>query len=175
MRRTRIRLLPRNSQWTEAQRDAIRALECSIGIRGIHRRGDIVEVPLTNKHIQKMLKKIGARRSGNHYARACLKELAAMNVIKDTGRVLRPQEIGSRRKHHHKYYWWKVFRVIPIHKAIQPSPASSSPTAPTSRPYWVTGCLLSFLRCQGLIAERIRRKRHKKGSVQESFRMLGPP
>jgi hypothetical protein len=34
---------------------------------------------------------------------------------------------------------------------------------------------LSFLRCQGLIAKKVRRKRFEKGSVQEAFRMLGPP
>jgi len=181
MRRTRIRLLPKNPHWTEIQKDALKALECSIGLRGLHRPGDVVEIPLTNGHMQKMLRRTKARRSGNHYARACLKELAAMNVIEDTGRVLRP-ETASRRKRHHKYYWWKVFRVIPIIRAIN-SRSSSSYYLPSNHahfpsPFKVTGCLLSFLRCQGLIEEiskRRSRKRFEKGSVQEAFRMLGPP
>ena len=182
MRRTRIRLLPKNPHWTEIQKDALKALECSIGLRGLHRPGDVVEIPLTNGHMQRMLRRTKARRSGNHYARACLKELAAMNVIEDTGRWLRPEELTPRRKHHRKYYWWKVFRVIPIIRAIN-SRSSSSYYLPSHHahfpsPFKVTGCLLSFLRCQGLIEEiskRRSRKRYEKGSVQEAFRMLGPP
>ena len=162
MRRTRIRLLPKDPHRTEIQKDALKAIECSLGLRGLHRPGDVVEIPLTNSHMQRMLRRTKSRRSGNHYARLCLKELVAMNVIEDTGRTLKPLKQPSRQN----LRWWKVYKVIPILRALQPA---------ASLPSWVTGSLLSFLRCQGLIAKLDRRKRFQKGSVQEAFAMLGPP
>ena len=195
MRRTRIRLLPKNPHWTEIQKDALKALECSIGLRGLHRPGDVVEIPLTNGHMQKMLRRTKARRSGNHYARACLKELQAMNVIEDTGRIIVPfkDAEGKRRTKRSQNTprpkrfeptsltqpWYRVFRVIPVLRAINSRSSNYPPSAQTSpSPLRVTGCLLSFLRCQGLIeqiSKRRSRKRFEKGSVQEAFRMLGPP
>lgn len=169
LRRTRIRLLPRNPHWTETQRDAIRSLEYSIGLRGMHRPGDIVEVPLTNGHIQRMLKKVGARRSGNHYARACLAELVAMNVIEDTGRVVYPLKQPSNQN----LRWFRVFRVIPIFRSIQ----SLTPTAYgyQTRPLWLTGSLLSFLRCQGKVWKKREGFTPQKRSAQAAFHALGPP
>ena len=191
MRRTRIRLLPKDPHRTEVQKDALKALECSIGLRGLHRPGDVVEIPLTNSHMQKMLRRTKARRSGNHYARLCLKELQAMNVIEDTGRVIVPfQDAEGKRRTKRsqntprpKYTptsltqpWYRVFRVIPVLRAINSRSSNYPPSAQTSpSPLRVTGCLLSFLRCQGLIAKKVRRKRFQKGSVQEAFAMLGPP
>ena len=109
-----------------------------------------------------MLQRTKSRRSGNHYARACLKELVAMNVIEDTGRTLKPLKQPSRQN----LRWWKVYKVIPILRALQRT---------ASLPSLVTGSLLSFLRCQGLIEKLGKRKRFQKGSVQEAFAMLGPP
>lgn len=128
-----------------------------------------MEVPLTNGHIQKMLKKVGARRSGNHYARACLKELVAMNVIEDTGRTLKPEK-QPRGQH---LYWWRVYRVLPILRSIQ----SLTPTAYgyQTRPLWLTGSLLSFLRCQHLIWKKREEFTPQKGSAQAAFHALGPP
>ena len=169
MHRTRIRLLPKNPHWTEIQKDAMKALECSIGLRGLHRPGDVVEIPLTNSHMQKMLRRTKARRNGNHYARLCLKELQAMIVIEDTGRVLLPKK-QPRGQH---LYWWKVYRVIPILRSVQ----SLTPSAygyPT-RPLWLTGSLLSFLQCQGLIWKRRQGSRPQKRSAQAAFHALGPP
>jgi len=192
MRRTRIRLLPKNPLHTEVQKDALKALECSIGLRGLHRPGDIVEIPLTNSHMQRMLRRTKSRRTGNHYARLCLKELVAMEVIEDTGRIIVPfkDAEGKRRTKRSQNTprpkrfeptsliqpWYRVFRVIPILRAINSRSSNYPPSAqPTPSPLRVTGCLLSFLRCQGLIAKKVRRKRFEKGSVQEAFRMLGPP
>ena len=169
LRRTRIRLLPKNPHWTEIQKDALKALECSIGLRGLHRPGDVVEIPLTNGHMQRMLRRTKARRSGNHYARACLKELAAMNVIEDTGRTLKPLKQPSRLN----LRWWKVYKVIPIKRAVH----ALTPTAYgfPERPSVLTDSLLSFVRCQGLCWAPRKGFKPQKGSVQEAFHMLGPP
>jgi len=151
------------------QRDALKALECSIGLRGLHRPGDVVEIPLTNGHMQKMLRRTKARRTGNHYARLCLKELQAMNVIEDTGRTLKPLKQPSRQN----LRWWKVYKVIPIKRAVH----ALTPTAYgfPERPSVLTDSLLSFVRCQGLGWTGTAWFRPQKGSVQAAFHALGPP
>ena len=167
--RTRIRLLSRNPHWSECQADAVRALERSILRRGFHRRGDIVEIPLTISHMQKMLRLTGARRKGNHYARACLAELVSMNVIKDTGHVLKPLKQPSRQN----LRWWRVYRVVPIKQAIYA--LTPSAYGYPERPSVLTDSLLSFVRCQGLGWKRREGFVPQKGSAQAAFHALGPP
>ncbi len=166
MRASRIRLLPPDPTRTELQRDALRALEHSLSLRGMHRKGDIIDVPLTIGHVQKMLARTGARRKGNHYARACLRELAAMQVIQNTGRILTPKRQTSLLRSK----WWRVYRVIPVYRSIRASiPGAYGYPTPS---LLLTGSLLSFLRCQGF-GRAIRTG--AKGSPQAAFHALGPP
>jgi hypothetical protein len=87
----RVSLLPHRNTWTEIERDAVKVLECYIANRGWHRQGEVVEVPWTVGHIQLWLRKTEARRQGRDYARAVLATLQRMELLRDTGTVLKPR------------------------------------------------------------------------------------
>jgi hypothetical protein len=159
----RVSLLPHRNTWTEIERDAVKVIECHIANRGWHRPGEVAEVPLTIGHVQSWLRKTGARRRGRDYAREVLAKLQEMELLRDTGTVMKPRRQPRNLRHS---YWWRVFEVIPIthaswrgaypHRSASPSVAS----------------LRRFLVRQGLV-----RKRHQacRGSVQWVFANSGPP
>jgi hypothetical protein len=159
----RVSLLPHRSTWTEIESDAVKVLECYIASRGWHRPGEVQEVPLTVGHVQFRLQKTGARRGGRDYARAVLATLQRMELLRDTGTVMKPRRQPRNLRHS---YWWRVFQVIPIlraswhgaypHRSASPSVAS----------------LRRFLVCQGRVQ---RRKKANPGSVQWVFANSGPP
>jgi hypothetical protein len=159
----RVSLLPHRNTWTEIERDAVKVLECYIANRGWHRPGEVVEVPWTLGHVQLWLRKTEARRQGRDYAREVLATLVHMELLRDTGTVLKPRRQPRNLRHS---YWWRVFQVVPImraswcgaypHRSASPSVAS----------------LRLFLKRQGLV----RQSSHaREGSVQWVFAHSGPP
>jgi hypothetical protein len=159
----RVSLLPHRNTWTEIERDAVKVLECYIANRGWHRPGEVTEVPQSIGHVQLWLHKTGARRRGRDYARAVLATLQQMELLRDTGTVMKPRRQPRNLRHS---YWWRVFEVIPIthvswrgaypHRSASPSVAS----------------LRRFLVRQGLVR---RRRKATPGSVQWVFANSGPP
>ena len=127
----RVSLLPHRNTWTEIERDAVKVLECYIANRGWHRPGEVVEVPWTVGHVQLWLRKTEARRHGRDYARAVLATLQCMELLRDTGTVLKPRRQPRNLRHS---YWLRVFQVVPIvrsswrgaypHRSASPSVAS---------------------------------------------------
>jgi hypothetical protein len=159
----RVSLLPHRNTWTEIERDAVKVLECYIANRGWHRPGEVVEVPWTVGHVQLWLRKTGARRQGRDYARAVLAMLQRMELLRDTGTVLKPRRQPRNLCHS---YWWRVFEVVPITRAswwgAYPHRSGSPSVASLRR----------FLKRQGLVRPR----RHPRpGSVQWVFAHSGPP
>jgi hypothetical protein len=162
----RVSPLPHRKTWTETERDSVKVIECYIASRGWHRPGEVLEVPLTVGHVQFWLWKTGARRGGRDYARAVLATLQQMELLRDTGTVLKPRRQPRNLRHS---YWWRVFQVRPImraswcgaypHRSASPSVAS----------------LCRFLKRQGLLKVPQRRKNAEYGSVQWAFHNTGPP
>jgi hypothetical protein len=159
----RVTLLPHLNSWTETERDSVKVLECYIANRGWHRPGEVLEVPLTVGHVQFWLWKTGARRKGRDHARAVLATLQKMELLRDTGTVMKPRR---QPQNLHRSYWWRVFRVIPITRALWKG-AYPHPSAPPS-----VASLCRFLECQGL---GWRRRQANPGSVQWVFLHSGPP
>jgi len=159
----RVSLLPHLNSWTEIERDAVKVLECYIANRGWHRAGDVVEIPLTIGHAQLWLRKTEARRQGRDYARQVLATLVRMELLRDTGTVMKPRRQPRNRL---RSYWWRVFQVALIiraswwgaypHRSASPSVAS----------------LCRFLRSQGLAPKS---SWSSRGSVQWVFAHSGPP
>jgi len=81
--------LPHHNHWTELQRDAVTMLECWLANRGNWLRGDVERIPLTLSRVRWWLRKTGARRQGRECARAVLRTLQGMKLLKDTGQVLK--------------------------------------------------------------------------------------
>jgi hypothetical protein len=137
----RVSLLPRRKTWTETEHDAVKMLECYIASRGWHRPGEVQEVPLTVGHVQLWLRKTGARRRGREYARAILATLQQMQLLRDTGTVMKPRRQPRNLRHS---YWWRVFEIVPIKRASWQGayPHRSAPTSVAS--------LCWFLARQGL-------------------------
>ena len=166
----RVSLLPHRHDWTEIQRDAVTMLECHIANRGSWRRGDVERTPLTLSHIQWWLRKTGARRSGRDYARDVLREPVQMQLLKDTGQVLKPCKQPRKSEH---VYWWRVFEVLPIARAKEAARRTSASLAGGSaRLRRGTVSLRGWLRCQGVIRTP---SKPLKGSVQWVFMHTGPP
>jgi hypothetical protein len=110
----RVSLLPHSNSWTETERDAVKLLECYVANRGWHRTCEVVEVPLTVGHVQRWLRKTGARRRGRDYAREMLATLQRMELLRDTGTAMKPRRQPRNRL---RSYWWRVFQVVPILRA----------------------------------------------------------
>jgi hypothetical protein len=162
-----VSLLPHLNSWTEQERDTVRVVEHAVFLRGLHRPGDIREIPLTLSRIQRLLRRTGARRSGRDYARHVLATAIRLGVITDTGRVLKPR----RQPRGESQYWWRVFRVAAVDWAfshLQPQGAYPS-TSAGSPP---SASLYRLLRRQGLVGKR---RRPRKGSIQWVFQNSGPP
>jgi hypothetical protein len=66
-------------------------LECYIASRGWHRPGEVQEVPLTVGHVQFWLHMTEVRRRGRDYARAVLATRQRMELLCDTGTVMKPR------------------------------------------------------------------------------------
>jgi hypothetical protein len=159
----RVSLLPHRNTWTEIERDAVKVLECYIANRGWHRPGDVVEVPQSVGHVQLWLRKTGARRRGRDYARAVLATLERMELLRDTGTVLKPKRQPRDLRHS---YWWRVFEVIPIARASWRGAYPHRSASPS------VASLCRFLVRQGLVRSR---RRARSGSVQWVFANSGPP
>ena len=159
----RVRLIDEDSSWSEIERDAVTMLECAVANRGTWRRGDVERIPLTISFVQHWLRKTWARRSGRDYARQVRRRLVEMELVRDTGEVLRPRRQPSQ----FRSYWWPIYEILPVTRAKRGASASAACSASPR-----TGCLRRFLRSQGVI-----RRRHKAvpGSVQWVFRHSGPP
>jgi hypothetical protein len=162
----RVSLLPHRNTWTEIERDAVKVLECYIANRGWHRPGDVVEIPWTVGHVQWWLRKTGARRRGRDYARAVLATLVRMDLLRDTGTVLKPRRQPRNRL---RSYWWRVFQVVPILRASWRGAYPHRSASP------IVASLCRFLRRQGLVSPRRRPSEFSRGSVQWVFAHTGPP
>jgi hypothetical protein len=165
----RVSLLPHRNDWSELERDAVAVMEHALAMRGLDRQGDVVQTPWTLSYVQRCLGRTKARRRGRDYARTVLATPVEMELLRDTGEVLKPRRQPSRLRSK----WWRVFEVVPVVRARERTNPWKGiyprTPEPSSR---VTGSLCRFLGSQGLARKR---RKPQKGSVQWVFAHSGPP
>ncbi len=172
----------------EDERVAVEVLEAHLWLRtrGPNPALEVLDdgtaaIFLTTRRIQRLLRLVGARKTGKDYAREITKEiLPRLGLLQDTGLTKKP---GGGGRHHQPAgphsYWWPVYRVAPLTRLLTPK-AGAYPRTPgnpeaSSARRSVSASLLRMLICQGLISARLKRRRFGPGSVQAAFQATGPP
>src|SRR5689334_20417644 len=81
---------------------------------------------LTVRHVQRLLRAIGARKTGEKAAGKAIATMQAKGWIEDTGRTKKPRQgqqsiEGGKDSQptNQRSYWWRVFRVPAISQAIK--------------------------------------------------------
>lgn len=92
----RVSLLPHRNDWSELERDAVAVIEHALAMRGLDRPGDVVQTPWTLSYVQRWLGRTKARRRGRDYARTVRATLVEVELLRDTGEVLKPRRQPSR-------------------------------------------------------------------------------
>jgi len=182
---------------TRAERDAADALTLHVWKRAHvsrHPAFDGDETFLTNRYVQRLLKAVNARNTGEKAARSALAVMQNHGWLVDTGRVKKPRcspaSIERAERFHHgavndeggryaqpgiqRSYWWRVFRVTALTAVMKAARPQGTYSTHQAEPHF-TASLLAFLRRQGLFSKPKRRSRPNPGSVQWSFAHSGPP
>jgi hypothetical protein len=190
------------SDWSKLSRDeqnAVDALSWQIVWRCRQKRHPALQgedcIFLTVRHVQRLLRAIGAAKTGEKAAAAAIATMQERGWIVDTGETKKPRR-GERsiakaerfqtRCHFEaeggkdaqpkgqRSYWWRIFRVPALSRAIKALKPRGA--------YWqrldvpqATASLSAFLIRQGLISRPKRRSRPNPGSVQWVFLHSGPP
>jgi hypothetical protein len=151
------------------------------------------ETILTVGWMRRLLRAVGARKTGSRAAAAAITWLEKSGLVEDTGQTMKPRrrpqnaelvepfgrqgrEVELERRAQSllgRCYWWRVFRV-PALARVRASLRSAYPTAP-GRPLKASGFLSAFVRCQAAKTHNRRRSRPNPGSPQWAFRHSGPP
>jgi hypothetical protein len=149
---------------------------------------------LTVRHVQRLLRAIGAGKTGEKAAAAALATMQERGWIEDTGTTKKPRRSDRSRSRAERYgdpagpeggkkaqpstqpsYWWRVFRV-PLLTAVV---AGSRPWRGAYARFHAVphhlASLSALLKRQGLISRPRRRSRPNPGSVQWVFLQSGPP
>jgi hypothetical protein len=185
----RVSLQPRHitAALPEDERVAVEALETHLFQRG-HRPEPSFEVLadgtvgvfLTISHMQKLLRQIGSRKTGEDFAAETLNTiLPRLGLIEDTGLTKKPGGGGRHAQPTTTHsYWWRVFRLPTLAKLLTPRfgaypKTPGNPEALTLAPG--SASLVGLLRCQGVISGWKRRTSFLRGSVQGAFQATGPP
>jgi hypothetical protein len=199
----RVSLMPRHvwAALPEDERIAVHVLEAHLQDRQDQSRHDAVEllpdgglgVFLTVGHVQKILRRIGSKRTGQHFAAQILrKTLPKLGLIRDTGLTKKPrvprdelphlandaEPEGGRHAQRSvlRSLWWRVFEVPALSRLRVPKsgayPMNPGYPLPGLRG---TACLSALLRCQGLLPKKRRAFSPSPGSVQAAFAATGPP
>jgi hypothetical protein len=200
LRRTVDLLTP--DEWrglSEDARAAVDALSLHIWFRCRQTEHSAFEgedsVFLTVRWMQRLLRTVEARKTGEKAAAAAISLLEQRGLIVDTGKTKKPRRpaegiaraekfqtsgpIGPEggkqgQPSHFHSYWWRVFRVpalTRIRRALTPSGAYARFEGVPRH----LASLSAFLRRQGLISRPRRRSRPNPGSAQWAFLHSGPP
>ena len=175
-------------EWNSLTRDeqeAVDALSRQIVWRCRQKRHPSLEgeacIFLTIRHVQRLLRAIGARKTGEKAAAAAIATMQAKGWIEDTGGTKKPRrgeqsaEGGKDSQPDLQHaYWWRIFRVPPLSQAIKALKPFGAYWQPQRAPRRVAS-LSAFLKRQGLISRPRRRSRPNPGSVQWVFAYSGPP
>jgi hypothetical protein len=152
------------------------------------------ETFLTVRHVQRLLRAVGAPRKGEKAAREALRWWQEIGIFADTGKVKKPRVSASRlaagerfgrgtqpeggrdaQPSVHHAYWWRVYRVVPIARVLRARRRLCSAYGILADLPQHEASLSAFLACQGLIYRRKRPSEFSKGSVQWVFAHTGPP
>jgi hypothetical protein len=178
------------SEWkalTRDEQDAVDALSWQIVWRCRQKRHPALEgedcIFLTVRHVQRLLRAIRARKTGEKAAAAAIAAMQSKGWIVDTGRTKKPTRVtdlesteggkDSQPDIQHAY-WWRVFRVPAISQAIKAIKPLGAYWQSRRAPRRVAS-LSAFLKRQGLISSSRCRSRPNPGSVQWVFAHSGPP
>ena len=144
--------------------------------------------------MQRLLRAVGARKTGEKAAASAIAFLEQRSLIVDTGKTKKPRRSSERIARAEKFqpagpvegeggkeaqatplrsYWWRVFKIPGLARVLSSIPKGA---------YWRlegvpqhVASLSAFLRRQGLISVPRRRSRPNPGSVQWAFMHSGPP
>jgi len=186
------------AQLSDEERDAADALTLHVWWRCRQRLRPAFEgkdcVFLTVKHVQRLLRAVGARKTGEKAAATALRTMQARGWIEDTGKTKKPGRPEQSRERADAFApataeleggkdaqptlrrscWWRVFRVPAISRVVgayKPLGAYGTLQAVPQR----LASLSALLRRQGLISKPKRSSRPNRGSVQWVFLHSGPP
>jgi hypothetical protein len=152
---------------------------------------------LTVGHMQRLLRAVGARCSGEKAAAQAIRWLCSTGIIEDTGEVKKPRQRPNRIAAREKFgrvedartgeggkdaqpslehsYWWRVFRVVPLSAVLLAYKATQGAYARFSEVPQHLASLSAWAKRQGLISRRGGRTGAREGSVQYAFLHSGPP
>lgn len=152
---------------------------------------------LTISHMQRLLRGVGARCTGEKAAAQAIRWLCSSGILEDTREVKRPRRRQNRMAAREKFgqgegsergeggrdaqpslehsYWWRVFRVVPLSAVLRVYGALQGAYARFSEVPQALASLSAWAKSQGLISRRRGRLGARPGSVQHTFRYSGPP
>ena len=152
---------------------------------------------LTTGYMQRRLREVGARCTGEKAAALALRWLCESGVIEDTGEVKKPRRRANRMAAREKFgrgddaesgeggrdaqpsparsYWWKVYRVVPLSAVLRTYKALQGAYARLLEVPQHLASLSAWAINQGLISRRRGRKGAHPGSPRYGFHHSGPP
>jgi hypothetical protein len=149
---------------------------------------------LTDRHVQTLLRAVGARKKGIKAGAAAIATMNAHGWIEDTGKTKKPRRTPTSVTRANRFqthgqvvleggkdaqptasrsYWWRIFRVPGITTVRNTIPQGAYGHC-SDVPQRLAS-LSAFLIRQGLISRRRCRSRPNPGSVQWVFLHSGPP
>ena len=195
-------LVPAIGKLSGDERDAVNALALHLLRRFEQDRFAPLDADgrtfLTVRHMQRLLRGVGARCMGEKAAREAINYLCANGILEDTGEVKKPRQrpnrIAAREKFEHqpstpnrsnytggrdaqptllRSYWWRVFRVVPLSAVLRTYGAMRGAYAYISDVPQHLASLSAWAGRQGLISRSRGRRRARPGSVQWVFAHSG--
>jgi hypothetical protein len=188
-----------SSSLTRDEQDAVDALSWQIVCRCRQKRHPALEgedcIFLTVRHVQRLLRAIGAAKTGEKAAAEAIATMQAKGWIEDTGETKKPrrgeQSMAKATRFQpqgeveleggkdsqptlRRSYWWRIFRVPALSRAIKALKPLGAYGQLPDVPQRIAS-LSAFLIRQGLISRPKRRSRPNPGSVQWVFAHSGPP
>jgi len=193
-------LVPNVSALPRDQRDAVTALAahlvsrfeqdtfeplCSVGCTF-----------LTVGYVQRRLREVGARCTGEKGAAKALRWLCECGILERTPAKSRnhgavekaaPEKFGraedaaggeggrDSQPSLHRSYWWRVYRVVPLSKVLGAYEKIQGAYGRFLEVPKHLASLSAWAKRQGLISRQRRPSEFSKGSVQEAFAVHGPP
>jgi hypothetical protein len=201
VRRLSLALVPNVEELPGDQQDAVHALAAHLLSRFEQDEFETFDHDgrtfMTVGYVQRRLREVGARCTGEKAAAEALRWLCASGVLEETGEVKKPRRRPGRAAAREKFghgeasergeggrdaqpsparsYWWRVYRVVPLSAVLRAyKDLLGAYGQYLDLPQHLASLSVWAIR-QGLISRRRRRRTARYGSVQAAFWATGPP
>lgn len=194
-------LVPDLETLSRDKRDAVNALAAHILSRFEQEEFEPFDADgrtfLTVAYMQRRLRDVGARCTGEKAAAAALRWLCSSGILEDTRKVKKPRRNQNRMAAREKFgrgedpqsgeggrdsqptilrsYWWRVYRVVPLSDVLRTYKGLQGAYARLVEVPQPLASLAAWAKRQGLISRRRGRQGARPGSVQYVFAHSGPP